>query len=113
MPYKDYNRKMAEYMLRRYHQRRKDALDYLGGACAVCGTQETLEIDHIDPEQKSFYISQLWSVSQERFTQELSKCQLLCNKHHVEKSRPELSAKAKARETAKRVRSSTGRASGF
>ena len=86
MPSKNYNEYMAKYMLRRYHQRRADAIDLLGGECVVCGTEDRLEIDHIDPTLKSFSIPKLWSVSQKRFDEELSKCQLLCKFHHEEKS---------------------------
>ena len=86
MPYKDYNKKMAEHMLRRYHQRRGEALERLGGKCVACGTPEELEIDHIDPAQKSFGISKFWSVSKLKFDKELSKCQLLCKSCHEEKS---------------------------
>ncbi len=86
MPYTEYNKKMAEYMLRRYHQRRKEALRYLGGQCVVCGTKEDLEIDHIDPDRKSFGLGKLWSVAIDKFRQELEKCQLLCSACHEEKS---------------------------
>ena len=70
------------YMLRRYHSRRNKAIEILGGTCVVCGSVDSLEIDHIDPELKSFSISKLWSVSEKRYLDELSKCQLLCKEHH-------------------------------
>ena len=86
MPYKDYNKKMAEYMLRRYHQRRAAALEKLGGKCSVCGTQGNLEIDHIDADEKEIALNKMWSIAEERFLKELAKCQLLCKQHHEEKS---------------------------
>lgn len=73
--------------LARYHRRRNNAIQTLGGKCVVCGTTENLELDHIDPKTKSFGISQMWSVRLERFQKELGKCQLLCKKHHVEKTK--------------------------
>lgn len=89
MPAKDYNRYMKQYMLNRYHERRQRAIVLLGGACTVCGRTETLEIDHINPEAKAMSLSKMWSVSEARYIAELSRCQLLCHEHHVEKSRAE------------------------
>ncbi len=86
MAYKDYNKKMSEYMLRRYHRRREEALARLGGECTVCGAKENLEIDHVDPDQKVIALNKMWSIAEERFLKELAKCQLLCKTHHEEKS---------------------------
>lgn len=87
----DYNSYMQVYLLRRYHERRAEAIRSLGGKCVVCGSAENLELDHIDPALKSFDISKLWSVSKARFQAELKKCQVLCKSHHAEKTRRELS----------------------
>lgn len=90
VPIKDraaYNAYMAEYMLRRYHKRRAEALALLGGKCVVCGTTEDLNFDHIDRDTKSFSISRLWSISYNRFLAEVQKCQILCQAHHIEKSK--------------------------
>lgn len=56
------------------------------GPCKVCGTWEDLEVDHIDPSQKQYKISTIWSRSQEVRDNELTKCQVLCKKHHLEKT---------------------------
>lgn len=80
------NAYMAGYMLRRYHARRADAIQRLGGRCAECGITEHLEIDHRDPATKSFDLGRMWSVSHSRYLAELDKCQLLCHEHHAEKS---------------------------
>lgn len=88
MPLNDkaaYNSYMRQYMLKRYHNRRASAIHKLGGKCVVCGTTENLELDHINPLDKSFAIGRLWSVKQSRYDEELSKCQLLCADHHKEK----------------------------
>lgn len=75
--------------LSRYRKRRIYAIAKLGGKCVVCGTTENLEIDHIIKATKSFQITQKWSVPMEIYDAELAKCQLLCHKHHVEKSHRE------------------------
>lgn len=79
---------MRQYMLRRYHERRAEATALLGGQCASCGTEEQLQFDHIDKEDKEFDIAKFWSVSRERFLAELSKCQLLCGPCHKKKHAP-------------------------
>lgn len=75
--------------MRRYRERRAYAIEKLGGKCVVCGSTEDLELDHINKAEKSFNITQMWSVSKERYDAELAKCQLLCHTHHVEKSHRE------------------------
>lgn len=82
---------MADYMLRRYHARRAEAVARLGGKCRNCGTTEHLEIDHIDPATKSFDLGTLWSVAKARYDAELEKCQLLCHGCHAAKSASEQS----------------------
>jgi hypothetical protein len=86
-----YNEYQRTYQLARYHRRKQEAIASLGGVCARCSSTQRLEIDHIDPALKSFPISQLWSVSEERFYAELRKCQLLCKPHHIEKTSQEQS----------------------
>lgn len=90
MPIKDkekYNSYMNDYMSRRYEKRRQAALTALGSKCVVCGTTEDLEFDHVDPNKKSFYVAKAFaSMSEEKLQAELSKCQLLCKKHHLEKT---------------------------
>lgn len=81
-----YNEYMRDYLLRRYHKRRKDALKQLGGKCKKCGSKKRLELDHINPKKKSFNISKLWSVSKEKYAAELMKCQILCCECHEKKS---------------------------
>jgi 5-methylcytosine-specific restriction endonuclease McrA len=53
--------------------------------CVVCGSTENLELDHIDSSQKVEH--RIWSWSAERRQVELDKCQILCLKHHQEKTR--------------------------
>lgn len=77
---------MREYMLNRYHRRRKEAIEKLGKKCKNCGKTENLDIDHIDPNTKSFTIARCGSASEERWQQELEKCQLLCKSCHNAKT---------------------------
>lgn len=82
----EYNAYQRQYQLERYHRRRAEAIELLGGRCVICGTTENLEIDHIDWREKGFNLNRLWSVAIHRFLEELSKCQLLCDSHHKEKT---------------------------
>lgn len=90
MPHKDpeENRKYRrKYDLERYHHRRKEAIDFLGGKCNSCGSTESLEIDHIDPNKKEIPLGKMWGISKERFYKELEKCQVLCQPCHKEKNK--------------------------
>lgn len=64
-------------------RRRQEYLDASDG-CAVCGSRERLEIDHIDRATKVTH--RVWSWSKVRRDAELAKCQVLCYKHHLEKT---------------------------
>jgi hypothetical protein len=78
----------AEYM-KEYRQRRLDeAVERLGGRCVVCGTTDGLEFDHVDPATKVREIASIWQNAA-RFWAEVSKCQLLCRMHHLEKTNAE------------------------
>jgi 5-methylcytosine-specific restriction endonuclease McrA len=77
---------IAKYNLNRYNKRKAEAIEILGGECIVCGSTEDLQFDHIDPSDKSFTLGKLWSASQEKFLEELTKCQLLCFLCHMAKT---------------------------
>jgi 5-methylcytosine-specific restriction endonuclease McrA len=77
-----YNAYMKNYMLKRYHKRRNEAIQKLGGKCVHCGDTTQLQFDHINPEDKIFEIANLCSISEENFWKEIDKCQLLCCKCH-------------------------------
>lgn len=61
--------------------RKNYALSYLGERCVICGSKENLEFDHIEPETKSFKISEYDRPWEEWFA-ELQKCQILCKSDH-------------------------------
>jgi excisionase family DNA binding protein len=62
------------------------------GPCAVCGSTERLEVDHIDPATKT--VGSFWEWPDVRREAELSKCQVLCYVCHKAKTRRELVARA-------------------
>lgn len=78
---------MNEYMKRRWRIRRRKAISILGGQCEDCGSVHRLQFDHRDPKQKMFTIARGSSFSDTRFWEEIRKCQLLCRKCHVLKSK--------------------------
>lgn len=88
MPYKD-KEQQREYQRTWILNRRKQGIQYLGGRCAHCGSTSNLEIDHIDPNEKSRAMNSLWSYRWETILTELDKCQILCHTCHMEKSRTE------------------------
>lgn len=85
------NAYMASYMKHRYHMRRAVAIAVLGGRCVQCGATERLELDHADRTTKSFDLGHLWSISAQRYGDELAKCQVLCHDCHKAKSAAERS----------------------
>lgn len=81
-----YNAYQREYQKQRYHRRKQEWLQRLGGKCVKCGSEQDLEIDHIDPATKSFNLTASGTHSEVKITAELAKCQALCKPCHTEKS---------------------------
>lgn len=77
---------MREYHLKRYHDIRNEAIQYLGGRCWECGDEKKLELDHRDHMSKKFEVSRFLSIKMEDFFNELEKCQLLCEDCHTVKT---------------------------
>lgn len=61
--------------------RRRDWM--AGKSCEWCGSDERLEIDHIDPGLK--VTNTIWSWTTARRNVELSKCRVLCHDCHVKR----------------------------
>lgn len=80
---------VKEYHKEYYYKRRQELTDYLGGSCVICGSSKDLHFDHVDPSKKSFNIKDNLSISNPKVRAELDKCQLLCEKHHHEKTSKE------------------------
>lgn len=77
---------MRQYMKDRYHRRRREAAEFLGGRCVDCGVTENLEFDHIDPKTKLFTLSKGWNRPEKEFWAEVRKCVLRCRPCHSERS---------------------------
>ncbi len=56
------------------------------GPCALCGSWDRPEVDHIDPTQKKMEPARVWGLSLAKRLEELAKCQVLCHKCHAKKS---------------------------
>lgn len=72
---------------KRRTERKTYFLDLLGGKCVCCGSTESLQFDHIDPETKNFNISSKLDHNFESLEQEVMLCQLLCASCHGKKTR--------------------------
>lgn len=81
-----YNAYMAEYILKRYHRRRTEAVAELGGVCVQCGSTDRLEFDHRDRKSKSGSIDKWFTQGEAKYREELRKCQLLCIHCHRKKT---------------------------
>lgn len=84
MPYKDKN-KQREYARVWMEKRRQEF--FRDKYCVKCRSTQNLELDHINPNEKVSH--KIWGWSEERRTKELAKCQVLCHKHHLEKTAEE------------------------
>lgn len=76
------------------YYRNKDAF-YADKSCVECGGTDDLELDHIDPAEKSFNPEKLWRMAKDnpKRVAELKKCQVLCEGCHREKTSAYLSEK--------------------
>ncbi len=87
---KEYNAFMRIYKRKQYAEVKAQAIEFLGGKCVQCGSDNDLQFDHIDPKTKSFEVLKIHSVSRVRFWEEVNKCQLLCHECHNQKTLREI-----------------------
>tara|TARA_Y100000356_G_scaffold115636_1_gene104782 strand:- start:19 stop:789 length:771 start_codon:yes stop_codon:yes gene_type:complete len=74
-------------MNQKYNERITMVHTLLGNKCAVCGTTVgPFEIDHENPLDKSFDLSNCYSYKLSKIVKESKKCQLLCEPCHKEKT---------------------------
>ena len=66
--------------------RRQAWIDSKGGCCANCGSEDRLEVDHIDPSKKTMRPSEMWNRTPSAVAEELSYCQVLCHNCHLAKT---------------------------
>jgi len=78
--------RMKEYIAEYRNRIIQEAKQYLGNKCNVCGSEQDLEFDHIDPAVKSFTLARNWTRAKADTLAELHKCQLLCAKCHLKKT---------------------------
>lgn len=87
MAYKD-KQQMYRYQIQRWRDRKKKAVEHLGGKCQRCdiiGHYSIYDFHHVDPEQKDFIWTKLRLRNWDDILTELSKCLLLCaNCHRLE-----------------------------
>jgi 5-methylcytosine-specific restriction endonuclease McrA len=57
---------------------------FVGKSCVRCGSNEQLELDHIDPSTRT--TNKFWKYSAVRRETELAKCQVLCKPCHIFKT---------------------------
>ena len=63
---------------RRYYRLKQQAIDFLGGKCSKCGSDDRLRVNGKDPN-KPFSISVLVCIPWELTEQILPSCELLCH----------------------------------
>lgn len=77
-PQKEANRKRRDW-------RRQILLEQVGHVCCICGSEERIEFDHINPSLKKDRVSPL-SMGLERIKQEIPNLRAMCHKCHVKRS---------------------------
>lgn len=90
MPYSDPD-KQKKFQREHCSRKRLAHITRFGGKCKNCESTYRLEFDHIDRSKKVSH--RIWSWSEERISEELSKCQLICKKCHQEKTATEMGYK--------------------
>lgn len=78
---------MRNYMRERKRRKRKEIEERFGGKCSRCGSKKgPFHLDHKDKKKKTMRASDLHSVNEKRFEQEMTNLQLLCEKCHRDKT---------------------------
>ena len=98
---------MASRNLSEYHSKMQKLREAHGGKCVMCGTNNNLHFDHIDPTTKVAGIADIvfdtltvrgiysGSTGAARLENELLKCQLLCGTCHNAKTLKQQGREAK------------------
>ena len=82
----DNNKEEIMEYYKEYARNRKNLLkEKMGGKCVKCGATEHLQFDHINPSEKLYNISN--NFHRKDLDEELGKCQLLCSRCHLEKTK--------------------------
>jgi len=79
---------MAVYMAQRKKKRRNLLIEMSGGKCVRCASTEILNFDHKEPKDRSFRLNgKDLDGSWNKILDEWKKCQLLCRKCHLLKTK--------------------------
>ena len=79
------------YQMRRWTNRKIQAITYKGGQCADCGYANNycaLDFHHTDPTKKVYDWNKLRLRTLKVINEELDKCVLLCRNCHAERHNP-------------------------
>ena len=87
----DNNKEEIMEYTKEYARNRKNLLkEKMGGKCVQCGATEHLQFDHINPSEKLYNISN--NFFRQDIDEEIAKCQLLCSRCHLEKTKNDWSS---------------------
>lgn len=84
---------LATYQADRWRDRKKKAIELMGGKCSKCGycrNYAALEFHHLDPSQKDFDFNVGRRRSWNKLIVEIKKCVLLCSNCHKEEHYPNM-----------------------
>jgi hypothetical protein len=87
LQYEKNQEKLIEEQRKIRRERKAHLIERLGGKCVHCGTTKNLQFDHIIPADKKFTITHKLTKSLVEIYEEVDKCQLLCGKCHLEKTK--------------------------
>ena len=86
MPYKNKEAQIAYQV--QWMKNRRDLWLKDNGPCRECGSCENLEVHHTNPDEKEEH--RIWSWSDKRRSEELSKCRVLCQSCHRKETREQV-----------------------
>ena len=69
--------------------KRQKLIELMGGKCVKCNSTDRLQFDHIDPNIRSYAIGGHLYKKLDELILESKKCQLLCPRCHLEKTKDE------------------------
>jgi RNase P subunit RPR2 len=76
----------SQYNLEKGREKRKRAVTSLGGKCTACGFNRflcSLDIHHVDPDEKDVAFTHMRSWAWSKIEKEIKKCVLLCKNCHA------------------------------
>jgi hypothetical protein len=76
-----------KYTIKVGNEKRKKAIEYLGGKCIKCGYDKyygAIDLHHVDPTKKDSKFKNLRGWSWDRILKEIQNCVPLCCRCHVE-----------------------------